>query len=128
MKKLALFILAFLVLSACTGYERTRVKQAVARDTLFSVEETNGGGWGIFLTHDESVMYCTNNSDLGRRARNLINEHHGEVVIEFRSLRRNDAEVSDSLATYTDCQTYFNGEGSFRPVLLLDIEPVPGRN
>ena len=118
-----IFVLVVLLLGACTG---SRVGSGVARDTLFSVEKTRNGGYGVFLTHDDSVVYCTGDDTLGQTVTSLL-EHHGEVVVTFKS-KKNLENTDGTLLGIDKCQNYINGDGtSFVEVILVDIIAVPSR-
>jgi len=116
-------IIAVFFLSSCTSHY---VESAQARDTLFSVERSRGDVYGIFLTHDESVVYCTPNKELGDKAQALL-EHHGEVVVDFASPKFMQ-NTEGKILGWEDCQAYYTSDGGFSTMVLLDIAGVPSRN
>ena len=92
MKRVIVLVLVASVLLGCTTH---RVKTAYLRDTLFSVEETENHYWRIWMTHDDIAGYCTRDIELGERALALLQEHPGEVMVEFRDIKGlSDAEFS----------------------------------
>lgn len=120
------FVLVFLLLSlalllAACPLERARpsfIRAGVMRDTIYSVEERGLGAVMVWMTHSDNEGYCFTDRELADRARTLIREHNGEVVIQFRA-----AGVLDSLnpcaRTETDPQyTVYLGES---------LTPVPAR-
>lgn len=118
-----LFLIAALVLlSVAAGCDAKQVDEGYARDTLFSVEPTRGGSWSVFLTHDESVVYCTPDPELGRDIKNMLFEHDGEVVIWFKSVdffRDTEGELFGT----NECADYMD----FISVIIMSVEPVPSR-
>lgn len=123
-KALIFFVIALIVLSACT---QAKIDNGIARDTIFSVELSRGGTYGVFLTHDESVVYCTGNEELGEKAKDLILEHEGEVIIHFKT--RNAFENTEGeLLGVNRCQSYYNGESGFVQVIITDIYGTGVRN
>lgn len=118
---LSVLILA-LMLSAC---DVSRVTQGTVRDTLFSVEENKSGTWGLFLTHDESVVYCTTEQELADEAMSLLLEHDGEVIIEFKGKKWFEDTEGEFLG-WDECEAYIDSDGGFTAVILTDIFPVEG--
>jgi hypothetical protein len=117
------------MLASCFG-QTARVEGGLVRDTIFSAEKSVGGTWGIFMTHDESVVYCTPDNQLGERARDLLLEHDGEVIIEFSS-KEIGKDTEGKTWGSDQCQKYCSGVGDgyscFSTVILDDIRPVPMR-
>jgi hypothetical protein len=113
-------VLATTLLTACF-FERTRptfTRAGVVRDTIFSVEERGLGAVMVWVTHSDREGYCFIDEELANRARTVVREHNGEVVIDFRS-----PGVLDSLnpcaRTESDPQyTVYLGES---------LTPVPTR-
>lgn len=124
MKKVLLVLTLLFILSACG---RARVEEAQARDTLFSVERSVSGTYGVFLTHDDSVVYCTANEKLGKKAISLLQEHSGEVVITFSSKELFKDTEGKTLGS-DQCQKYCNGDFCFTTVILTDVRMAPSRN
>jgi hypothetical protein len=82
------------MLSACLT-ERLKpsfTRSGMMRDTIYSVEERGLGAVMVWVTHSEREGYCFTDKTLADRARSLIEEHNGEVLIEYRA-----AGVLDSL-------------------------------
>ena len=123
MKRFIALILVASVLLGCTAH---RVKTAYLRDTLFSVEETENGYWRIWMTHDDIAGYCTQDVELGQSALTLLQEHSGEVVVEFRDIKGlSDAEFSwwDN----SDCGSIYTGDSSTKMFLFTDVYAVGSR-
>lgn len=118
-------VLVAAMLLLCTGCYAHYVTNGVLRDTLFSVEVTQNGNWRIWLTHDDVAGYCTNDAGLGRNALSLLEEHDGEVIVEFKDIKLGDEAYSwwDS----SDCGTVYSGGGTAHMFMLLSITPVPSR-
>ena len=126
MKKVSLALLAIvmLLIAACSA---SKVERGIARDTIFSVEKTKKGTYGIFLTHDESVVYCTPNEELGLEALSLLQEHTGEVVLEFKS-KKDFKDVEGEIFGADQCQRYCDSSGDcFETMILLDVVAAPSR-
>jgi hypothetical protein len=84
---LLLLLLAANLLAGCF-FERAQpsfTRAGVVRDTIFSVEERGLGAVMVWVTHSDREGYCFTDEELANRARTLIREHNGEVVIDFRS-------------------------------------------
>ncbi len=82
-----LLMMATVMLTACPT-ERIRpsfTRAGVMRDTIFSVEERGLGAVMVWVTHSDREGYCFTDAELADRARNLIREHTGEVIIEYRA-------------------------------------------
>jgi hypothetical protein len=89
-----LFMLLATLLAACPT-ERLNpsfARAGMMRDTIYSVEERGLGAVMVWVTHSDREGYCFTNKELADLARNLIREHTGEVIIEYRA-----AGVLDSL-------------------------------
>ena len=87
-------ITATFLLSGCIT-ERLKpsfTRSGVMRDTIYSVEERGLGAVMVWVTHSDREGYCFTDKTLADRARSLIEEHTGEVLIEYRA-----AGVLDSL-------------------------------
>ncbi len=87
------FFVVTLLLTACPT-ERIRpsfTHEGVMRDTIYSVEERGLGAVMVWVTHSDREGYCFTDGDLADRARSLIREHDGEVVIEYRAAGALDA-------------------------------------
>ncbi len=129
MKRLIALVFIMLFVTGCFG-SASRVEGGLVRDTIFSAEKSVSGTWGIFMTHDESVVYCTPDDDLGERAKELLLEHDGEVIIEFSSKKAGKDTEGKTLGS-DQCQKYCSGVGDgyscFSTVILDSIRPVPMR-
>jgi hypothetical protein len=96
-RKLGLVLLLLIMaalLTACLT-ERLRpsfTRAGIMRDSIYSVEERGLGAVMVWATHSEREGYCFTDKTLADRARSLIREHNGEVLIEYRA-----AGVLDSL-------------------------------
>lgn len=89
---LLLFVLMLLLTACPTETIRpTFTREGVMRDTIFSVEERGLGAVMVWVTHSDREGYCFTNGELADRARTLIREHNGEVVIEYRAAGALDA-------------------------------------
>jgi hypothetical protein len=89
-----ILLTAAMLLAACLT-ERLRpsfTRAGIMRDSIYSVEERGLGAVMVWVTHSEREAYCFTDKTLADRARSLIREHNGEVVIEYRA-----AGVLDSL-------------------------------
>ena len=87
------FLALTLLLTACPT-ERIRpsfTHEGVMRDTIYSVEERGLGAVMVWVTHSDREGYCFTDGDLADRARSLIREHDGEVIIEYRAAGALDA-------------------------------------
>jgi hypothetical protein len=118
--RLLLLGLAATLLAACL-FERaqpTFTRAGVVRDTIFSVEERGLGAVMVWVTHSDQEGYCFTDAALAERARALIREHNGEVVIEFRA-----AGVLDSL---NPCARTEN-DPQYTVYLGQSLTPVAGR-
>ncbi len=107
-----LLLMAALVLAACpTDRLKPSFTQAgVMRDTIFSVEERGLGAVMVWVTHSDREGYCFTDNELADRARSLIREHTGEVVIEYRAANALDA-LNPCARTESDPQfTVYLGE------------------
>ena len=92
---LVLLLLTMALLLAACPTERLRpsfTRSGIMRDTIFSIEERGLGAVMVWVTHSDREGYCFTDKALADRARSLIKEHNGEVVIEYRA-----AGVLDSL-------------------------------
>jgi predicted small secreted protein len=104
---LLLLLLTVATLLAACPTERLRpsfAKAGIMRDTIYSVEERGLGAVMVWVTHSDREGYCFTNQELAARARSLIREHTGEVLIEFR-----EAGVLDSLnpCANTEAETQY---------------------
>ncbi len=94
-RTIALFsLLALTLLLTACPTERIRpsfTSEGVMRDTIYSIEERGLGAVMVWVTHSDREGYCFTDSDLADRARSLIREHDGEVVIEYRAAGALDA-------------------------------------
>lgn len=82
-----LVVVITFALTACLT-ERIRpsfTSAGVMRDTMFSVEERGLGAVMVWVTHSDREGYCFTDAKLADQARNLIREHTGEVIIEYRA-------------------------------------------
>lgn len=88
------FITAALLLSGCLTerFKPSFTRSGIMRDTIYSVEERGLGAVMVWVTHSDREGYCFTDKTLADRARSLIQEHNGEVLIEYRA-----AGVLDSL-------------------------------
>jgi hypothetical protein len=98
--------------------QTTFTRDGVMRDTLYSVEERGLGAVMVWVTHSDREGYCFTNDEMAARARSLIREHNGEVIIEFRA-----AGVLDSL---NPCSRTEN-DPQFTVYLGESITPVSSR-
>jgi hypothetical protein len=92
---LATLLVGLALLLAACPLERARpsfTRSGVMRDTIYSVEERGFGAVMVWMTHSDTEAYCFTDGELAERARTLIREHNGEVVVQFR-----EAGVLDSL-------------------------------
>lgn len=115
-----ILLLIALLLTACPT-ERIRpsfTREGVMRDTIFSVEERGLGAVMIWVTHSDREGYCFTDSELSARARNLIREHNGEVIIEYRAAGALDA-LNPCSRTESDPQ--------YTVYLGTSLSPVPPR-
>ena len=121
-------LLAWLAITLAGCNKGARVEVGLVRDTIFSAEISKGGTWGIFMTHDDSVAYCTPDPSLGERARDLLLTHDGEVIVVFKS-KKLGKDVEGQTWGFDQCQKYCTGDGTdcFHTVILIDIRPVPMR-
>jgi len=90
---LLLLLVLMLLLSACPT-ETIRpsfTREGVMRDTIFSVEERGLGAVMVWVTHSDREGYCFTSGELADRARSLIREHDGDVIIEYRAAGALDA-------------------------------------
>ena len=88
-----LLLFLTLLLTACPT-ERIRpsfTHEGIMRDTIYSVEERGMGAVMVWVTHSDKEGYCFTSSDLADKARSLIREHDGEVIIEYRAAGALDA-------------------------------------
>ena len=118
-------VVLFMLLFAITACTRHRVKSGVLRDTLFSVEETNNGYWRIWMTHDDIAGYCTNSEELGKQALSLLQEHNGEVVVEFAAISANDPEFDGW--DRSECGTIYANGGSTEMFVFTSIVAAEAR-
>lgn len=88
-----LLILLTLLLTACPTetIRPTFTREGVMRDTIFSVEERGMGAVMVWVTHSDQEGYCFTSGELADRARSLLWEHNGEVIIEYRAAGALDA-------------------------------------
>jgi hypothetical protein len=103
------------------GTERIRptfTGSGVMRDTIYSVEERGLGAVMVWVTHSDREGYCFTDNALADRARSLIREHNGEVIIEFRA-----AGVLDSL---NPC-AHTEGDPQYTVYLGQSLAAVPTR-
>ena len=92
---LGLLLLLMAMLFAACPTERLRpsfTRAGIMRDTIYSVEERGLGAVMVWMTHSDREGYCFNDKALADRARSLIKENNGDVIIEYRA-----AGVLDSL-------------------------------
>ena len=83
---LLLLTITMLLTSCITErFKPTFTRAGIVRDTMFSVEERGLGAVMVWVTHSESDGYCFTDKTLADRARSLIREHNGEVLIEYRA-------------------------------------------
>jgi hypothetical protein len=116
----AVLAAATLLLTACPT-ERIRPSftgSGIMRDTIYSVEERGLGAVMVWMTHSDREGYCFTNNELAARARALIGEHNGEVLIEFRA-----AGVLDSL---NPC-AHTEGDPQYTVYLGESLTAVPSR-
>jgi hypothetical protein len=114
-----LFAMATLLVACPTERIRpTFTGSGVMRDTIYSVEERGLGAVMVWVTHSDREGYCFTNNELADRARSLIREHNGEVLIEFRA-----AGVLDSL---NPC-AHTEGDPQYTVYLGQSLTAVPAR-
>jgi hypothetical protein len=118
--RVALLLAVASVLVACPTerMQTTFTRDGVMRDTLYSVEERGMGAVMVWVTHSDNEGYCFTNDEMAARARSLIREHDGEVIIEFRA-----AGMLDSL---NPCSRTEN-DPQYTVYLGESIAPVPSR-
>lgn len=121
-------LLLLVAITACnTG---AKIEEGIVRDTIFSAEISRGGTWGIFMTHDDSVAYCTPDRELGEYAKELLLTHDGEVILEFKS-KEVGKDTEGKVLGSDQCQKYCSGTGEsywcFNTVILQSIRPVAMR-
>jgi hypothetical protein len=117
---MAILLAAASLLVACPTerLQTTFTRAGVMRDTLYSVEERGLGAVMVWVTHSDREGYCFTDDQMAARARALIREHNGEVIIEFRA-----AGVLDSL---NPCSRTEN-DPQYTVYLGESITPVPAR-
>jgi hypothetical protein len=93
----------------------TFTRAGVVRDTIFSVEERGLGAVMVWVTHTEQEAYCFTDATLAERARTLIREHLGEVIIEYRAAGVLDSLNPCALTENDPAYTVYLGE-SLTPV------------
>jgi hypothetical protein len=101
-----------LLLTACPT-ETIRpsfTREGVMRDTIFSVEERGLGAVMVWVTHSDREGYCFTDRELAQRARDLIREHDGEVLIAYRAAGALDALNPCSRAESDPQYTVYLGE------------------
>lgn len=106
-------LLALMLLLTACPTERIRpsfTHEGVMRDTIYSVEERGLGAVMVWVTHSDREGYCFTDGDLADRARSLIREHDGEVVIEYRAAGALDALNPCSRAESDPQYTVYLGE------------------
>ncbi len=76
-----------MLLTACITdrFRPTFTRAGIMRDTIYSVEERGLGAVMVWVTHSEREGYCFTDKALADRARSLIREHNGEVLIGYRA-------------------------------------------
>ena len=104
---LAVMLLVVFLFSACTA---TYVKSGTIRDTIGNVERTYNGNWRVWFTNDTAAGYCTTDDEVGARALDLLMNHDGEVILEYKSIRAGDPEAS--FWSKSDCGSIAKGEFS----------------
>lgn len=82
-----IFIATLSLLSSCYGGYDTDVIDATARDTIWGVEQTRGGAANVWLMHDDVASYCTNDEEVAEEALNILENHGGEVLITYRTIK-----------------------------------------
>lgn len=117
-----LMVLVLVVAFLITGCDLKRVERGYARDFIFSVEPTVSGSYSVFLTHDESVVYCTQDREMGQHLIDILENHDGEVIIEYAT-KEWGKDSEGELFGWDECQDYVN----FTEVLLLSVKPVSSR-
>ncbi len=122
MMQLAIIIGFTLALTVSCGPSNFRSEEGIARDNIFSVEKAYNGAYSVFLVHDDSVVYCTNDSEVGEEALAVLQEHDGEAILRFRYPLSSDDETS--FWQFAKCDTY---NGAFALVKLESISRSPGR-
>ena len=112
-----LVLLVAVLLAGCDKDKPRRVKGGQLRDTIFSVEVTYNGCTRVWMTHDDIAGYCTCDAELGARARDLMLEHSGEVLMTFKAIEKNDPEYTGW--DKSDCGSIKTGEDSYTPMFLM---------
>lgn len=110
--RIALLLAVASALVACPTerMQTTFTRDGVMRDTLYSVEERGMGAVMVWVTHSDSEGYCFTDDEMAARARSLIREHNGEVIIEFRAAGMLDS-LNPCARTESDPQfTVYLGE------------------
>jgi len=114
---LLLLVGATLLLTACPT-ERIQpsfTREGIMRDTIFSVEERGLGAVMVWVTHSDQEGYCFTDRTLADLARNLVWEHDGEVIIEYRAAGALDSLNPCARAESDQQYTVYLGE-SLTPV------------
>ena len=115
-------VVVAIVAGSCVG---VFVENGVIRDTLGNVEQTYNGNWRIWFTHDTAAGYCTLDNSLGEYALYLLENHDGEVLLEYKSILAGDSEYS--LWNNSDCGSIQKGESSMVMFAVVKITPVSAR-
>lgn len=122
------YLLSILVLALFTiacGTAETQpyyVRNAHAHDTLWGAERLNDGETQIWLTHDDTAVYCTADKTLGDKLMNLISEKTaGDIWVNVTYRNRTSDEK------YTNNQKgslYWCAEGFSNtiPLTLISVE------
>ncbi len=117
---LLLLMAMALLLTACPTerMQPTFTREGIMRDTIFSVEERGLGAVMVWVTHSDQEGYCFTERELADLARNLIWEHDGEVIIEYRA-----AGALDSLNPCARAES----DSQFTVYLGESLTPVAAR-
>ena len=127
-KAVVIAVLAVLMvfsLAGCNGTAPTDVKSGTIRDTLANVEQMYSGNWRVWFTNDTAAGYCTTDNELGERALNLLLNHDGEVVMEYREIKSDDSEWNTW--SNSSCGSIYKGDTSMEIFYIVSITPVAAR-
>ena len=106
----SMFMFLSILLSAlivgCSGAGANAVKNATARDTIFSIETKENGSHFIWLTHDDVGVYCTMDDKTFQKAVSIFMDktHSPEVLLGYISnnlgTEENKTFFQDPLGVY----------------------------
>ena len=115
-------LVALVLVCACVG---TLVKSGEIRDTIGNVEQTVNGNWRVWFTHDTAAGYCTCDNKIGEYAKYLLENHDGEVILKYKSIREGDPEYD--AWQKSGCGSITKGESYMEMFAIVEIIPVRSR-